>query len=223
MHNTKCIFTLMQHAGWTSNKHPFLLCSCNKGDGVTNNKHICTLISDEEQLILYQKSKQYWSSNKSEKCNKETHLKDTEKHRKWVSKFNRDVLHFGLHPTLLLLSVIQIDDLHMGCLVGKHLILRLRIFSKWKEHAFEIKLFNILKTIWSNRALCLWRLGKLFLHLLELEIKAFVLKYPKIATLLRTKGNGLKQIEEVITFVTALDVWYKIKKNLKKAEVKKKQ
>ena len=48
MHDAKFVYTLTQHAGWAALKSPYLLCGCNKGEGVGNDKHICKLISDIE-------------------------------------------------------------------------------------------------------------------------------------------------------------------------------
>lgn len=67
------------------------------------------------------------------------HIQRTwKKHHKWMSRSNRGVLHVGLHPTLLPLSVIQLDVFHMECLMGKRLMIWIRIVSKGKGHSFEL-------------------------------------------------------------------------------------
>ena len=46
MHDAKFVYTLTEHTGWGSTNSPYLLCGCNKGEGIGNDKHACTLISD---------------------------------------------------------------------------------------------------------------------------------------------------------------------------------
>ena len=56
MHNAKLIYLLTHHAQWSKNKKAFLLCNCDKGDGVQNEEYTCTIDSDDKQIILYNKS-----------------------------------------------------------------------------------------------------------------------------------------------------------------------
>ena len=83
----------------------------------------------------------------------------------------------------------------------------LRLFAGRQGYRFESKLFKILKTVWSAGVLCLWRVKKKFSQLLGIEIKAFVLKCPKIATLQRTPESGLRQTQQVVLLAKALDLW----------------
>ena len=108
----------------------------------------------------------------------------------------------------------------MGCSVGKQMIAYLRLRQGYK---FETKLFKILKTVWSKGVLCLWRVKKKFSQLLGIKIKAFVLKCPKIASLLRSLDSGLQQTPQVFLLAKALDLWYVIEKLLKRAKVDKKE
>ena len=93
----------------------------------------------------------------------------------------------------------------MGCSVRKRMIVYLRSFSKRQGYGFESKLFKILKTVWSGGVYCLWRLNKKLSQLLGVEIKAFVLKYPELAKLLRSPEGGLRQTEDVVLLANALD------------------
>ena len=134
--------------------------------------------------------------------------KEEEKHKKWIQWYNKGISHFGLHPSLLPLSAIRCDVFHMGCSVGRRLIDYLRDFSILQGYNFEFKLFGILNEVWSESVQCLWRLNKKVSQLLGVEIKAFVLKYPDIANLLRSKEGRLEQIEELVSLARALDLWY---------------
>ena len=103
------------------------------------------------------------------------------------------------------------------------MIVYLRSFSKRQGYGFETRLFKILKTVWLEGVLCLWRLNKKNSQLLCVEIKAFVLKCPKIAKLLQSPEGGLRQTEEIVLLVNALDLWYNIEHHLKRAQVKKRR
>ena len=60
-------------------------------------------------------------------------------------------------------------------------------------------------------------------QLLGIEIKAFVLKCPEIATLLRSPQSGLRQTPQVDLLAKALDLWYDIEQHLKRAKVEEKE
>ena len=60
MHDAKLIYLLIQHAQWSRNMKAFLLCDCNKRDGVINDEYTCVIVLDKEQLLLYKKSENRW-------------------------------------------------------------------------------------------------------------------------------------------------------------------
>ena len=61
MHDGKMLYMLTQHSLYNRKHHPFLLCTCHCGDGVTNNKsHTCKLVQHSEQIRLYARSKKKW-------------------------------------------------------------------------------------------------------------------------------------------------------------------
>ena len=64
MHDAKMVCIMTQHSSWSRKNHPFLLCKCQRGEGVADKSHECTLIEDDEQLELH---------NRSEKNGKERH------------------------------------------------------------------------------------------------------------------------------------------------------
>ena len=97
MHDAKMLCLLTQHSSWSRKNHPFLLCKCQRGEGVEDFKsHECTLIEDDEQLKLHNRSDRRWKRKTSKD---ETHT--TKEHADWVDKKNFGVLHFGLSPELL--------------------------------------------------------------------------------------------------------------------------
>ena len=62
MHDAKFAYTLTQHGGWSSSKSPYLLCGCNKGEAIGNKVHVCKLVTDTEQLLLYDVSEKKWAT-----------------------------------------------------------------------------------------------------------------------------------------------------------------
>ena len=83
---------------------------------MNNDQHVCSFIDDGKQLSLCNKSNKKWKS-------KELDTKyDCKRHRIWISKHNKGVLHMGIHPALLPLSNIKCDIFHLGCAIGKRLI-----------------------------------------------------------------------------------------------------
>ena len=128
MHDAKFAYTLTQHAGCSFLKSSYILCGCNKGEAVGNNKYVCKLATDLEQLLLYNASAKKWATITTHTSDPKLQKKEKEKHKKWIQWHNKGITHFGLHPSLLPLSAIQCDVFHMGCLVGRRLIDYLRDF-----------------------------------------------------------------------------------------------
>ena len=82
IHDAKLICLLTQHAQWSRNKKPFLLCKCDKGEGARNKDHICSLVSDTEQVLLYNKAETKWNKNKMNPKYTE------EEHHLWIAENN---------------------------------------------------------------------------------------------------------------------------------------
>ena len=105
----------------------------------------------------------------------------------------------------------------MGCAIGRRLIQYLQTCSLCQDRPFQAKIFSLLETFWSPGVLCLWRTGKSFSSLLEVEIKAFVLHCPAMAKII---DKNLIHSQEGKALSKSLKLWYDIKKFLKKADIK---
>ena len=46
MHNAKMLCLMTQNSSWSRKNHPFLLCKCQRGEGVADQSHECTIIGD---------------------------------------------------------------------------------------------------------------------------------------------------------------------------------
>ena len=107
MHDAKFSYTITAHVGWSSVKSPFLLCGCNRGEGVGNEKHECKFITKEEQLLVYEASAKHWQTIKTPTTDPKVQEKEKSTLKKWAQRYNKGITHFGLHPSLLSLSVIR--------------------------------------------------------------------------------------------------------------------
>ena len=57
LHDGKMLYLLTQHSLFNRKFHPFLLCKCQRGEGVINNtNHECKIISHDEQIQYYNRS-----------------------------------------------------------------------------------------------------------------------------------------------------------------------
>ena len=63
-HDVKCFYVLTGYGNWNQLKKTFLLCKCNKGKVARDVNHVCTLISDNEQELLYDKAENQWKKHK---------------------------------------------------------------------------------------------------------------------------------------------------------------
>ena len=110
-HDAKCIYVLTGHAHFTRLKKPYLLCKCDRGDGARDPNHVCTFISDNEQVELYDKAEEQWNRHEHDPNYTE------DEHREWVANKNDGVSNRGVHPLLLVQSSIRPDVFHLGCII----------------------------------------------------------------------------------------------------------
>ena len=107
MHDYKMMYMLLQHVSYTRKNYPFLLCKCKKNGVIDNETHECLVISDEDQLLLYDRSLNNWNKLlvDNPKYSKSNHMQ-------WCDEYNFGVTHFGVHPKKLPLSIIRSDVFH---------------------------------------------------------------------------------------------------------------
>lgn len=57
----KMLYMLTQHSTWARKCHPFLLCKCNRADGVKNpDNHVCHQLTHREQIYYFKRSERRW-------------------------------------------------------------------------------------------------------------------------------------------------------------------
>ena len=121
MHDAKMSYCLTQHSLWNRRGKPYLLCSCARGEGVTQNRDssfMCKWISHEEQVRLYERSERRWNRKRSDVGESYT----SKKHMDWIDENNEGISHFGIHPTYLRRDCIKFDVFHMKCAITRSTI-----------------------------------------------------------------------------------------------------
>ena len=208
VHDGKMLYLLTQHSQWSRNNHPYLLCTCAKGQSIRNGSdHQCNVITHEEQLNLYERSKRRWNNKKRI----DTDQYDVKKHSDWVDEKNKGVSHFGLHPDLLPRNTLRFDTFHMKCAVTRKLMGYLRSFILDQEHDV-IKGFNkVMKKFWNNFHVYVWRSKKSFSSFQGNELALFVANVDVINNFLR---ETFEETPQLIDIMNSLQLWVSLFKFL---------
>ena len=145
LHDGKMLYLLTNHSLWNRKHNPFLLCTCDRGEGVRNTEHICVPKSHQEQIQSWKRSEKRWKLKKAreELDGKRYKYKS---HSDWIDKSNDGVSHFGLHPDLLPRDGIRFDVFHMRCAITRKLMTYLRLFLLEQSNAvIDLFLSMVLK------------------------------------------------------------------------------
>ena len=108
LHDGKMLYLLTQHSLFNCKFHPFLLCKCQRGEGVIDNEnHECKIISHEDQIHYYNRSMRRWKNKRKrlgphESCNIKNHMD-------WMDEKNIGISHYGIHPDQLRRDNIRFD------------------------------------------------------------------------------------------------------------------
>ena len=170
MHDGKMLYLLTQHSLWNRKHHPFLLCACKRGEGVINNEtHKCTILNDDEQMRLFQRSNRRWDLKLNDQSYGIDHHKD------WIDKNNSGISHLGIHPKLLPRSSLRFDTFHMKCSITRRLMSTVRNFIL-NQSTNTIERFSklVLKSFWNDYHLYVWNNKKSFASLVGNELALFV-------------------------------------------------
>ena len=107
MHDAKMLYLITQHSSWSRKNHPFLLCKCQRGEGVVDESHECITIKDDELLQLYNCSTRRWERKTSKD---ETY--PTKDHADWVDEKNfegtlQKIMQIGLMKRTLKFHILD--------------------------------------------------------------------------------------------------------------------
>ena len=198
---------MTQHSAWNRKEHPFILCECTKGKGVVNNQvHQCKIISNDEQVLLYENSKKQHEkySRRAIRKGKEYTKKE---HIDWVDVNNKGVSHFGIHPSLLPRDSLRFDTFHMKCAITRRLMTYLRSFMLNQEPTVVEEFQNVLRKFWNEYHIFIWNNRKKFSSFHGNELALFTGNVTLITTFMK---NYLVPTRTINDIMDGLNIWVKL-------------
>ena len=208
LHDGKMLYLMTQHGQYSRKNCPFLLCSCEKGEGVMNDDWVCKRINDEEQLRLFSRSQRRWDRMTSKVPSVQWGYKE---HMDWASVFNKGNSHFGVSPALLPRSSIRFDTFHMKCALTRNLMSYLQKFLLNQPGGIQENFKLILKTFWNEYHLYCWENKKSFASFQgnelalfvanESNIKLFLEQHLVMTARLRDILSSLKIFKDIFKFL----------------------
>ena len=104
------------HSLWNRNGHPFLRCACKSGMAA-DEKHVCTMIGDNDYSDYKKKSHRKWGMRKVITSSRQRgpgrqKQYDAKAHRDWCDLNNKGICHFGAVPLSYLISFLRFDVFH---------------------------------------------------------------------------------------------------------------
>ena len=208
LHDGKMLYLLTQHSQWSRKNSPFLLCRCNRGEGVINNaNHVCKKILHSEQQRLYARSKRRWEYKRNQGPDY-----SVKNHMDWVDIQNDGVSHFGIEPDLLPRDSLRFDTFHMKCAVTRKIMgYTRRFFMNQSSEVMDDFCTKVLRTFWKDYHLYVWKNKKNFASFLGNEIALFV---GNTNAIIRFMDDNLESTVEVDSMKEALQLWLKLFKFL---------
>ena len=148
------LYLITQHAQWNRRHHPYLLCTCHRGDDVKDEIHKCMWLSNEEQINLFDRSNRRWAK-KREQVGDTNYTQSM--HRDWIDEKNKGVSHFGVDPYSLPRHNLRFDIFHMKCSITKMLMTYLRLFILNQSIDIVLKFAKALLTFWNDFLMFIWQ------------------------------------------------------------------
>ena len=200
----KMLYMLLQHSLYNRKNKPFLLCTCQRGEGVRDRNLQCKVIPHEKQVDLYNNSKKRWERQKGKTGDAYT----KKKHMDWVDEKNDGCSHFGISPNLLRRDCIRFDMFHLRGAITKRLMTYLRKYILGRSLNKRKKLEEeVLKTFWNSYNIDVWKLKANFNSFIGSEIKAFIDDIPTIVKFMKNEFTKTKERDNI---VEGLESWSKI-------------
>ena len=204
LHNGKMLYLLTQHSLFNRKHFPFLLCKCQRGQGVTDENHECQYVGHNEQCKYWDRSLRRWNNKMTEvgpNKYKYTH------HMKWIDEKNYGMSHFGFHPTLLNRDSLRFDVLHLRCSITRQLMNHLRSFMIMQSTEILFEFSNLMLTFWNDYNVLVWNLNKKFTSFVGAELLLFITNTEKIITFIECKFCKTNTRDDLCN---GLRLWYQI-------------
>jgi hypothetical protein len=206
MHDGKMHYILSQHSLWNCKHHPYLLCKCKRGQGITNPDHECVMLSHEEQCLYYKRSNDKWDRKLSQ-LQAIGKLYTRVKHMQWCDELNFGISHFGLDPKIFDRRNTRFDIFHLRGSITRRLMQYLRQFIMLQSEAMMNSFSALLETFWRPYLVEIWNLNKPFTSYKGMDILEFIRHIPDVIEFLSDNFEGLESIE---TFSRGLELWKNI-------------
>lgn len=136
--------------------------------GIKNDKHVCKLVTDLEQVECYKKWLEYY--------NDKTIREELDRHaavRKWAGKKKYGITYFGIHLIPLLLSSIYPDNFHMCCGIVKMVLICLRETVNKTSAKIKEEFAKELLKFWNTWQVSMWENNKTFNHFTRKQYSKF--------------------------------------------------
>jgi hypothetical protein len=203
MHDGKMHYLLSQHTLYNCKHHPYILCKCRRGQGVTNPDHTCVWLTHEEQCSNYKRSKDKWDRKLSQLAVLGKTYTRT-KHMQWCDEFNLGISHFGLPPQIFNRRNIRFDIFHQRGSITRCLMLYLRKFIMLQSEEVMNSFSTLLETFWRPYLVEIWNLNKPFTSYKGMDILEFILHIPDVIEFLSENFEGMETIQ---IFSRGLELW----------------
>ena len=103
-----------------------MFCKCNKREGVVHNEtHVCTPITDAENMKFYNKAKGMYKTmyaNHTDDQGKTNEKKVINQLHECIGNSNFGITGLGIHPDILPISMVRPDVFHLCMGVTKRLL-----------------------------------------------------------------------------------------------------
>jgi len=226
MNDMSMLYKILGCVSWSCNLQFHPLCKCNKGEALedkgvdANNKpieHVCEVITDKEQQVCYEKSRDY--AARVEKLHPtQSDIWKKDKVKTWSMKNNYGITHYGVEPHLFPLSKTVPDGLHQRCSVAKTLMANLRTcIGKEDQETIDLFESHLLKSpgnpdgFFKLSHLVVWSLNKKFDCFTGAELGLFSENAAALADWMEKSDNiSSDESLEFTSLCTALRCWTRI-------------
>ena len=217
LHDGKMSHLLTGHALYNRKHHPFLLCTCQCGDGLKPG-HVCTPVTHARTLEMWEKSRKRWEYKLSKLKEGETYTKKD--HMDFVDKYLLGISHFGIHPEYLPRDLIRFDAFHLRCAITRRILSHLRKFILVSSNDIIDKFTKVLECFWSEHCVLVFIMMKPLSSLQGSECLNFIKNSKKIIEFME---DTFEETDVMKNLCKVIHLWERITPFLVITEVKNKK
>ena len=117
-----------------------------------NDTHVCEIISHEEQIRFFDRSKRRLERKRAEVGE----IYTDKKHHDWCDEHNYGITHYGIHSEDLPRDSIEFDIFHMKCYITRSTMNYTHNFVLSQSTEFIDSFKTHLRTFWGDYHLFVW-------------------------------------------------------------------